>query len=299
MSKTYEKWRELDINPFEIPFKKIKLCDITSYPPAGNDVVETKSIIENKIVDCFIKIERSKISDFVTESINLKILCNNKFYKKIPKVYEEGNYKNKNFLVISKIEGERLSDLFNDNDSLLEDKDSFLINYGAELGKIHNIPNKLFDIAKQRIINDYPKIETYNNFDTYIIKYIKYLEMNKPKISYDCFIHGDFHYANILWENKDISGVIDFEYSGTGFKEQDIAWAIVLRPNQMFLDNLKDIKCFLIGYTKLNNFNKELLKWCLINSYCHFYLMNINNVEYKNKLKNLLDIIMLYDFEIQ
>ena len=39
-SKTYKKWRELSINPFEIKFNNIVLDNIISYPHAGNDVVE-------------------------------------------------------------------------------------------------------------------------------------------------------------------------------------------------------------------------------------------------------------------
>ena len=35
-------------------------------------------------------------------------------------------------------------------------------------------------------------------------------------------------------------------------------------------------------------FDIEKLRWCLINSYCHFYLMNENNEDYKNKLLILL-----------
>ena len=60
--------------------------------------------------------------------------------------------------------------------------------------------------------------------------------------------------------------------------------------NQLFLDNLNDIKCFLKGYKKENNYDEKKLKWCLINSYLHFYLMN-NDINYKNKLLELLKII--------
>ena len=38
----YEKWRELEIDSFEIKYKKIKIKSIDSYLPAGNDVYKTK-----------------------------------------------------------------------------------------------------------------------------------------------------------------------------------------------------------------------------------------------------------------
>lgn len=284
----YEKWRDLSINLFDIKFNNIKLKEIISYPPAGNDVVEAICLIDGKEQNVFIKYERSKMADFISETNNLKILKNNNYYDKIPVIYEDGIYNDKQYIVISKIEGNRLSDILKESN---EFKEEYLFKYGSEFARIHSIQSNKFKIAKQRIINDYPTKENYNNFDEFIIKYIDYLETNKPEIKYDTFIHGDFHYANVLWNNKCISGIIDFEYSGLGFKEQDIAWAIILRPGQYFMDNKKDIITFLDGYSSISDYNKDKLKWCLINGYCHFYLMNINNEEYKNKLKKLIKFI--------
>ena len=119
--------------------------------------------------------------------------------------------------------------------------------------------------------------------------YIDYLSKNRIIFNNKTFIHGDFHYANILWQDEEISGVLDFEYGGMRFKEQDIAWSIVLRPTQIFMDNLEDIKCFLKGYLEVGTYDKSKLKWCIINAYCHFYLMNKDNVKYIDKLKQLME----------
>ena len=43
-----KKWRELEINPKERPFKNFKIKDIVSYPYAGNDVIEAEIILECK-----------------------------------------------------------------------------------------------------------------------------------------------------------------------------------------------------------------------------------------------------------
>ena len=45
-----------------------------------------------------------------------------------------------------------------------------------------------------------------------------------------------------------------YEYSGYGLKEQDIAWTLVLRPSQKFMDNIEDIKSFLAGYNQLGTY---------------------------------------------
>lgn len=281
----YDKWRDLSIDLFDIQFSNLKLKKIISYPPAGNDVVEVICEINNNQKNAFIKYERSKMADFESEYKNINIINDNNYYDKTPKIYEIGIFKSKIYIVLSKIEGARLSEIFEKNNLI---KNDYLFKYGAELAHIHNIPYEPFSLAKQRIINDLPKEEIYKFFDENISKYITYLEKNKPLISYDTFIHGDFHYANILWKNNKIEGVIDFEYSGRGFREQDIAWSIILRPAQHFMDNINDLNQFLKGYKSISKYDKNKLKWCLINGYCHFYLMNMNNNNYKYKIMNIL-----------
>lgn len=285
--KIYKKWRELNINPQYIKFQKIKVLKQISFPPCGNDVIECECETYGNKINAFVKIERSTMASFETEVKHLKILLENNYYKKIPIIIEDGNIKDKKYIVLKKINGNRLSDIFlgiNEQKS----KNNYLIKYGKELATIHQISNELFSEAKQRSINDYPSKEKYKKFDSTVSLYIDYLINNKPSIKYDTFIHGDFHYANILWESENISGVLDWEYSGKGFKEQDIAWACILRSTQHFMDSINDIKCFLQGYISIGTFDKAKLKWCLINGYCHFYLMNKEEKEYRKKLRKLL-----------
>lgn len=281
----YEKWRELSVDVYKIKFKNIKIKDILNYFPAGNDVIEVNTKENENFV---IKIERSKMADFESEYKNINILRNKKLYNKIPNIIESGEYLTKKYIVLNKIEGNKLSEIFNQSN---ESKKEYLTKYGEELAVIHKIDNIYFEKAKQRIINDYPKTTNYKYIPLAIKKYINYLKNNKPLINYNTFIHGDFHYGNLLWNNKNIVSVIDFEYSGCGFKEQDIAWALILRPSQTFMDNKDDIINFLEGYKKIGKYNKESLKWCLINGYCHFYLMNKKNKEYCKKIEDLLDIV--------
>lgn len=286
MGKKYVQWRELSIDPFQINFSKIVIKKIISFPPAENDVVECKCIFNNQIINVFIKIERSKMANFLEEEKNLELLYNN-YYNKVPKLLEFCEFNGKKIIALEKITGDRLSDIIS-NGITVDEKQKYLFNYGNELAVIHSIPVEKFNNAKQRIINDYPKTNDYITIDNFIRPYIDYLKENKPEINNNCFIHGDFHYANVLWENKKINGVLDFEYSGRGFKEQDIAWSLILRPSQTFMDNIADIKIFLDGYKAKGSYDKNKLKWCLINGYCHFYLMNIKNAVYIEKIKELI-----------
>lgn len=282
----YPKWRELGINPFEINFQKIQLKKITGYLPAGNDVIECRVMYNNTQKSVFIKIERSKMADFKTEIKNIELLLKQKSYYKMPKIIESGNIKDKKFIVLEKMAGLRLSEIFNINDDL-ELKKNYLFNYGKELALIHSIPSNKFNYAKQRAVNDIPILEKYI-FNEEIKPYIDFLNKKKPAIEFNTFIHGDFHYANILWTEQKINAVLDWEYSGKGFKEQDIAWACILRPSQTFMDSISDILMFIKGYLSKGTFNKEAFIWCLINGLCHFYLMNKENYEYQNKIIKLL-----------
>ena len=293
--KVYKKWRDLKTNPLEIKFNNFTIKEIISYPPCGNDVVECIALFKDLEKNIFIKIERSKMASFQLEVDNINILTNNNYYKKLPTNIEDGNVNDLKYVVLDRVEGNRLSDI------LLEVKEKdlkekYLETYGKELAIIHQIPPKLFNEARQRPINDYPNIEKKEYFDETILLYYDYLVNNKPTIKFDTFIHGDFHYGNIMWEDEKINGVLDWEYSGKGFKEQDIAWACILRSTQHFMDIVDDIKTFLKGYKKIGTFDKEKLKWCLINGYCHFYLMNRDNEEYKTKLRNLLIEVNNYKF---
>ena len=45
------------------------------------------------------------------------------------------------------------------------------------------------------------------------------------------------------------------------------------------------------GYLTIGQINFTSLKWCLINGYCHFFLMNKNNQDYKKQILKLLENI--------
>lgn len=280
----YKKYRELTIDLFSIQYKNIKLKKIISYPPAGNDVVEAIADIKNKEENVYIKFERSKMANFETEYKHLKLLSDINIF---PKVIEFGSVNDKKYIILEKIEGDRLSDIFKQD---RKDKETYLKEYGKTLSQIHNIKNRGFDKAFQRPINEVPK--NYKNYDEFSNKIIEYLEENKIEKDNKTFIHGDFHYANVLFKNKKVNGIIDLEYSGLGFKEQDIAWALILRPGQKFMDNIDDINLFLEGYRSESNFEYDKFKWCYINGSIHFYLMNIENEEYKQKIRNLIEKII-------
>lgn len=227
MTKIQEKWRESLIDIKDINFKNIEFNKIISYPPAGNDVFECIGKYKGEKVNFIVKSERGTFADFDNE---IKILNLKKNDFKVPIVIENGIINDHVYIILTKIEGEKLSDIFKEDKNA--DKNKYLYNYGQELAKIHKYKIN-WSRAKMRNINYVPRKKAYKDFDEWKLKVINYLKETKPKsIKYNTFIHGDFHYGNILWDNYNITGILDWKYAGLGFKEQDIAWALILRPGQ-------------------------------------------------------------------
>lgn len=263
-----KKWRET-IDPFKLKYNNFTLKEILGYPHAGNDVFYVKGIYKNKEIYAFIKINRQKGSDVKNE---IEVL-NKINLENTPQIidYDE----EKTFRVSIALNGERLSTILGDNSNL--ESLQYLEKYGRKLGEIHLIDDN-FENVKDRRFFHVPPMSYFedNNLDLNIYDY---LNNNKPeKINY-CFCHGDFHYANILWENKNISGVLDFELSGKGNKEFDIAWAIIIRQGQKFLKTEEEVEKFLEGYNSVNFCNYNYVKYYMILIYVWFY--EFSNIEHK------------------
>lgn len=284
-----KKWRELTFDPYKIKFNNFKLLDIISYPHAQNDVIEieVKMKGDKQTKLAFLKYERSKKANIKEEHNILKHLHDKNLYHNIPNIIEYGIHNDKDYIVLEKLEGDKLSTIFKNSK---QNKEELLLIYGEELAKIHKIKTRKINNSMKRKINYIPDKNDYNIHDKEVQIYIKYLVRNYFKKRSKTFIHGDFHYGNILFKDNNIAGVLDWEYAGKGLKEQDIAWALILRPDQLFLDNIEDIKLFLEGYNNYNSYKYEKLKWCLINGYLHFYFTN-EDKKYKKKLLTLLDLI--------
>lgn len=95
-----------------------------------------------------------------------------------------------------------------------------------------------------------------------------------------CFCHGDFHYANILWAEHQISGILDFELAGYGNKEFDIAWSVFRRPGQKFLRTEAELQTFLNGYRQFGTCDAEAVKTYMAQCYVYFLQFCGDDAEY-------------------
>ena len=264
-----KKWRET-IDPYKLKFKNFELLEVLGYPHAGNDVFYAKGIYKGNEVFVFIKVNRQNGADVKNEVETLnKINLDN-----TPIVIDYDD--EMTYRVSIALAGERLSVISKQisNHELL----NYLKTYGETLAKIHLI-NGEFDHVKDRKFFHIPSKEYFEKQNINIEVY-NYLVSSKPKEINYCFVHGDFHYANVVWQDKKISGLLDFELSGYGNKEFDIAWAITVRPSQEFLKEQQEIDSFISGYKTIGQCNLEYIKYYMVLIYSWFY--ELGGTKYKD-----------------
>lgn len=275
-----EKWRET-VDPFSLPYKNFKLIEVLGYPHAGNDVFHASGICNGQAVEVYIKVARQVGADLENEvqvisQINLELA---------PKIIDY-DFDTTPFVVLLAKNGERLSTILGDN----ENKASleYLFEYGQTLAKIHSI-NGDFTSVKDRKFFHLPSKSFFEENDLVFV--YNYLSENKPNLENKCFCHGDFHYANVLWENKHISAILDFELAGLGNKEFDIAWAIIRRPGQSFMVDSEEVQLFLNGYASISTCNIDYVKYYMVLTYSYFYQIGIKNEEYTSYVKEIFNLL--------
>src|SRR5690554_3364007 len=253
-----EKWRET-IDPFSIKFDNFKLKEILGYPHAGNDVFYVKGFDNNNQEKLgFLKVERQ-----ITADIKREIFIIQKFSLPImPKIIDY-SLETPSFILTEEIDGERLSYLIGDNKNFESKK--YMSTYGQLLAKIHSLDKNCEPVKKRNFSLDH---------DFYVSNGLEYVEeylLNTEKNDSYCFIHGDCHYANILWKNGNVTGLLDFELSGYGSREYDLAWSLVLRPGQKFLTTKEEREIFLKSYSHIHSFSMQTFNYYLVLFNMYFY----------------------------
>lgn len=270
-----EKWRDT-INPLELKMSNFKIENILGYPHAGNDVFHVEGIFENKPCRAFIKVERQLGAD-VSKEIEI---INKLEYAQKPEILDF-SLETPAFIVTKEVVGERLSTLFNENPNLCSS--SFMELYGMELAKLHT-SNVSCDDVKHRRFFDMPSEDYFMEHN--LQEASVFLQTYMPKNTNKCFVHGDFHYANVLWHENKISAVLDYELSGVGVREFDIAWSVFLRPSQKFLKTYDEIKLFLSGYGKSQAYSFSSFLYYYVLIACHFYTHG--DEEYEEDVRRLI-----------
>lgn len=271
------------MDPFTLNFNNFQIKDILGYPHAGNDVFYLSGFKnDGKEVKGFLKVERQKSADIEREVTVIKRLD-----LSIVPIIIDCSFENPKYILTEEKEGMRLSHILeNDNNIKILD---YMQEYGELLANIHKVNMEKIPVKKRdfRLPHKF-----YVNYELeYIEKYLLEAKFEENK----GFIHGDCHYANILWDNNKVSALLDYELSGYGSREYDLAWALILRPGQKFLKTNEERTAFLIAYNKHHDFSKEAFEYYMVLFGIYFYHISPGeqNQEYRNILIDMMKDVIL------
>jgi len=144
--------------------------------------------------------------------------------------------------------------------------------YGGLLAQVHALG---FDWADQGRSKLEDLIGEQDVQDTRFRDLVAWLAANRPDQHERAFIHGDFNTGNVLLSEGDVSGVLDWEFAGIGWKEYELAWA--LRARIHFLNSTAERDAILSGYSSSARYDADQLRWCEVLNYAHFAYWNTDS----------------------
>lgn len=272
-----QKWRET-CDPFVLTYQSFRPTEIIGYPHARNDVFHARGIYKGEEITAYIKVARHQDSAIGNEVLILSQLDDSIF----PKVLD-ADPANGSFSVTADLPGLRLSNIAGANEDMVSL--SYMEAYGEALGKLHRLKPAASQQADRKFHHS-PSRDVLKNLDLADLEeYFKKTPANGETV----FCHGDFHYANILWQNRQISAVLDFELSGYGDRDMDIAWAIFLRPGQRFLKTEEERQKFLAGYRKFGTCDETAIRYYTAQFYVWFLNSCGDDEEYSNYIRRWLE----------
>lgn len=273
-------WRDT-VNPFKLPLQDFALERVLGYPHAGNDVFYTEGMFRGERLRAYVKVERQNGADLENEAQTLALLP----FSFAPRVLEYAKDPPR-CLVTAELPGKRLSQIVGDNEHL--QSLAYMAEYGRALAKFHALDLARPNVKPRRFF-ELPDHAFFKKHG--LEKSQAYLLEHPPEGASSCFVHGDCHYANVLWEGETVSAVLDYELSGTGMREFDLAWALVLRPGQKFLKTAKERERFLSGYAETQRFSMPALVYFFLLVSSHFY--PLGDEGYQKEIKRILDETIL------
>ena len=263
-----EKWRET-CDPFSLSYHSFRPTQILGYPHAGNDVFHVKGICEGREIRAYVKAARQNGAAIENEVAILSQLS----APNIPRVID-CDFEERPFSVTTELPGERLSVILGDNKDLASL--AYLPEYGRTLAELHRKDIRA-EVIKDRRFFRAPTRELLSKLG---LERLSGFFAEPPGKGSTCFCHGDFHYANILWKERHISAILDFELAGYGDRDFDIAWALFLRPGQRFLKTDAERRAFLDGYAQLGSYDPEAVRYYMAQCYVYFLEFSADDPEY-------------------
>jgi len=279
------KFRDLVAEPQDVVFSKIKVDKVLEYFHARNDVIHCIGQDNQHYV---VKFARQTDSNFKNEISIIQAIAKYRWLN-IPKIIEHGLHRSIEYVVFAYVQGFRISqriDVYRQNSKL------FCNTFGRNIGMIHTIKGNFEKVAFRK----FHSLAENESEDINLKSINSWLAENQPKIVKECFVHGDHHYANILWSEKGIKATLDWELAGIGNKEYDIAWSVVVRPEQQFFLTEYEETEILNGYQEVNTFDFSEYQYYKVLVMSHFYQYRNESAEFNNWLSR--EILKITNIEI-
>ncbi len=281
MAETFrhpDKWRET-CDVFALPYHSFRPTEILGYPHAGNDVFHVRGLCQGRQVTAYVKAPRRNGGAGIrNEALVLSRLA----LPLAPEVLDAGTG-DAPFLVTAEKPGRRLSVIVGDNagGAAL----SYMEEYGGTLARLHMLRPEVPPVADRRFFHP----PTAEHLEALGLVHLASWFAHPPDGGTTVFCHGDFHYANLLWEDHHISGILDFELAGYGDRDFDIAWALILRPGQTFLKTAEERRRFLMGYGRHGSFDAAAIRFYMAQIYTYFLQFSGDDPAYQAYVRGWLE----------
>ena len=271
-----EKWRET-CDPFSLHYHQFRPVEILGYPHARNDVFHVRGLHQGREVTAYIKASRHTDSATARDAAILAQLDGPVY----PKVLDTGDVPVP-FSVTEALPGARLSVILGANEDMASL--AYMEKYGAALARLHQLTPDAPPQSDRRFYHRPPK----DMLDALSLAHLDADFDHPPQTAETVFCHGDLHYANLLWADGHISAILDFELSGYGNRDFDIAWAMFLRPGQRFMQTTEEQLLFLQGYGKHREYNADAVRYYMAQCYVYFLHFNDDAPEYCQYIRTWL-----------
>ncbi len=172
----------------------------------------------------------------------------------------------KEFLALEKREGVMLLDLLNPASPFHKPNLRYptLESFGEAVGRLHSLDvewpemkrTSLYDFLGEEEIDDWEFAEI-----------VLWLKANPPPAKSMVFTHGDLNDRNILVKDGEVTGIVDWESAGIGWREYDLAWA--LRERRNYMNTPEARSRFLTGYTAYCSYDPEAFRWAMVMNCLH------------------------------
>lgn len=262
------KWRET-CDPFSLACHHFETIEILGHPHARNDVFHVRGRWQGEECDAFIKAARHPDSAIDKEVALLSQLDD----LRLPRVLDSGSEPIP-FSVTKAMPGERLSVLLSDDRG--NASRAYLREYGRTLAQLHSLSPDAPPQTDRRFRHQIPDAL----LEQLGLSHLKPFFAAPPETHTTVFCHGDFHYANVLWQSGHVSAILDLELAGYGDRDFDIAWALFLRPGQRFLNTHEEEELFLQGYLELGRCDPCAVRYYMAQCYVYFLEFRSNGDDY-------------------